>query len=104
MAASSSRSSSTMACKAVAVAESRRLSGTAVAPGGIFGLQGEQPFDRVVPALYAGAPVERPPIADNRRWLIGLAARAVASLAFGVAERVLTFVAATSGHGWISVT
>jgi hypothetical protein len=67
-------------------------------------LQGEQPRDRVVPALYAGAPVERPPIADNRRWLIGLAARAVASLAFGVAERVLTFGMATSGHDWISVT
>jgi hypothetical protein len=38
------------------------------------------------------------------RWLIGLAAPAVSSLAFGVAERVLTFGMATSWHGWISVT
>jgi hypothetical protein len=54
--------------------------------------------------LYAGAPVEGPPIADDRRWLIGLAALAVSSLAFGVAERVLTSGMTTSGHDWISVT
>jgi hypothetical protein len=48
--------------------------------------------------LKAGAPVDRPPISDDRRWLIGLAALAVSSLAFGVAERVLTFGMTTSGH------
>jgi len=67
-------------------------------------LQGEQPRDRFVPLLKAGAPVDRPPTSDDRRWLISLASFSVASLAFGVAERVLTFGAATSGHGWISVT
>ena len=75
-----------------------------LAPGVIFGLQASQSCDRVVPALYAGAPVDGPPIADDRCWLIGLAARAVASLAFGVAERVFTFGLSTSGHGSISVT
>jgi len=53
-------------------------------------LQGDKPGDRVVPALCAGAPVGWPPVANHRRWLLGLAARAVARLAFGVAERVLT--------------
>ena len=89
-----------MACRAVGgggVAQTVRQS---VVPGGIFGLQGEQLGDRVVPALWAGAPVGWPPVADDRRWLIGFAARAVAGLAFGVAERVLTFGLSASGHGW----
>ena len=75
-----------------------------VAPGGIFGLQGEQPGDQVVPALRAGAPVDWPPIADSRCWLVGPAACAVASLAFGVAECVLAFGDSASGHDGISVT
>src|SRR5208282_3652309 len=75
-----------------------------VVPGGVFGLQGEQPGDQVVPALRAGAPVDCPPIADGRCWLVGLAACAVASLAFGVGECVLTFGGSASGHGGISVT
>ena len=53
--------------------------------------------------MQAGAPFDRPPISDDRRWLIG-PSLAVASLAFGVVERVLAFGAATSGHGWNSVT
>jgi hypothetical protein len=52
----------------------------------------------------AGASVNWPPVADDRSWLVGLAARAVAGLAFGVAGCVLTFGVATSGHGRISVT
>ena len=36
-----------VACKAAAVGVSRRLSGKAVVPGGVFGLQGEEPGDRV---------------------------------------------------------
>ena len=75
-----------------------------VVPGGIFGLQAEQSCDRVVPALRAGAPVDWPPIADDRCCLFGITARSVASLAFGVAERVLTFGLLASGHGSISVT
>ena len=76
----------------------------AVVPGGVFGLQGEQPGDEVISAPRAGASVDWPPIADGRCWLVGLAACAVASLAFGVAECVLTFGGSTSGHGGISVT
>jgi hypothetical protein len=69
-----------------------------VIPGGVFGLQGDKPGDCVVPALCAGAPVGWPPIADYRRWLLVLAARAIARLAFGVAERVLTFGLSASWH------
>jgi hypothetical protein len=75
-----------------------------VKPGGVFSLQGDQPGNSVVPALCAGAPVGWPPIADHRRWLLGLASRTMAGLAFGVAERVLTFGLSASGHGLISVT
>jgi hypothetical protein len=74
-----------------------------VVPGGVLRLQPEQPGDQVVPALQAGAPVDWPSIADDRRWL-GLAARAVARLAFGAAECVFTFGDSASGHGGISVT
>ena len=38
--------------------------GQGVVPGGVFGLQGEQFGDDVVPALWPGAPVGRPPIAN----------------------------------------
>jgi len=69
-----------------------------IVPGGVFGLQGDKPGDCVVPALCAGAPVGWPPIADYRRWLLVLAARAIARLAFGVAERVLTFGLSASWH------
>ena len=39
-----------------------------VVPDGVFGLQGEQSSDRVLPALRAGALVDRPPIADDGRF------------------------------------
>jgi hypothetical protein len=74
-----------------------------VVPGGVFGLQGDKPGDRVVPALFAGAPVGWPPLANHRRWLLGLTARAVTRLAFGVAERVLTFGLSAFGHGLSTV-
>jgi hypothetical protein len=54
-----------------------------VIPGRIFGLQGDQRCNGVVPALQAGAPIGWPPITNNRRWLVGLTARAIAGLAFG---------------------
>ena len=73
-------------------------------PGVIFGFQADRSCDRVVPALRSCASVSWPPVADNRCCLLGITARAIASLAFGVAERVFAFGAATSGHGWISVT
>src|SRR5271166_3596646 len=53
-----------------------------VVPGGVFGLQGEQPGDQVVPALRAGAPVDWPPASDDGCCLVGFAARAIAGLAF----------------------
>ncbi len=74
-----------------------------VIPGGVFGLQGDQPGDRVVPTLCARAPVGWPPVADHRGWLWGFVARAIASLAFGVAERVLTFGVSASGHSLSTV-
>jgi hypothetical protein len=69
-----------------------------VIPGGVFGLQCDQPGDRVMPALRAGTPVGWAPVADDRRGLLGFATRAVTCLAFGVAERVLTFGLSASGH------
>jgi hypothetical protein len=75
-----------------------------VVPDGVFGLQGEQSSDSVLPALRAGAPVDRPPIADDGRRPRSLAASTIARLAFGVAEWVLTFGMSASWHGGISVT
>jgi hypothetical protein len=80
-----------------------QIVGQDVIPGGVFSLQGDKSGDRIVPALRAGAPVSGPPIADRRRWLLGLASRAITRLAFGVAERVLTFGLSASGHGLSTV-
>jgi hypothetical protein len=74
-----------------------------VIPGGVFGLQGDQSGNRVVPALSAGSPVGRPSVADYRGWLLGLASRTMAGLAFGVAEGVLTFGLSASWHGLFTV-
>jgi hypothetical protein len=40
--------------------------GQGVAPGGVFGLQGEQFGDGVVPSLWSGASIGRSAIADQR--------------------------------------
>ncbi len=72
-------------------------------PGVIFGFQADQSCDRVVPALHSCAPVSWPPVADNRCCLLGITARSIASLAFGVAERTFTF-RLLAGHGSTSVT
>src|ERR1019366_2199535 len=66
-------------CRGGGVAETVRRG---VVPGDLFGSQGDQPSDSVVPALCECAPVGWPPIADDRRCLLGLAVRAIASLAF----------------------
>src|SRR3954452_2492951 len=68
-----------------------QIVGQDVIPGGGLSLQGDQPGNGCVPALCTVAPVGWTPIADHRRWLLGLASRAITRLAFGVAERVLTF-------------
>src|SRR5271154_2211377 len=60
-----------------------------VAPGGVFGLQGEQLGDGIAPALWPGASVGRSSIVDHRHRLLHLVAGAIAGLAFGVAKRVL---------------
>ncbi len=70
-----------------------------VIPGRIFGLQVDQHGNGIVPALQAGAPIGWPPVTNNRRCLVGLVARAMAGLAFGIAEWVFAFGFATSGHG-----
>jgi hypothetical protein len=43
-----------------------KIIGQGVAPGGVFGLQGEQFGDGVVPSLWSGASVGRSAIADQR--------------------------------------
>jgi hypothetical protein len=74
-----------------------------VIPGGVFRLQGDQLSNSVVPTPCAGSPVGWPSVADHRHWLLGLASRTMAGLAFGVAERVLTFGLSASGHGLSTV-
>jgi hypothetical protein len=78
--------------------------GQGVAPGGVFGLQGEQFGDGVVPSLRSGAPVRRAAIADAGWRLLGLATSAITGLSFGVAEGVVTFRLSASWHGLFSVT
>ena len=78
--------------------------GQGVAPGGVFGLQGEQFGDGVVPSLRSGASVRRAVIADADWHLLGLATSAILSLSFGVAEGVVTFRLAASWHCVFSVT
>src|SRR6185312_4648046 len=80
--------------------------GQGVVPGDEFSLQGKQFSDGVVPALWPGAPIGRPPIADpddGARAII-FVARTVAGLSFGIAEGGFTFGLATSWHGLFSVT
>ncbi len=73
--------------------------GQSLAPGSVFGLQGEQLGDGVAPALWSGAPVGRAPVAEHGRGLLGLAAGTTASLAFGIAEGVFPLGRSASGHG-----
>jgi hypothetical protein len=40
--------------------------GQGVVPGGVFGLQGEQFGDRIMPSLWSGASIRRSAIADQR--------------------------------------
>ena len=63
--------------------------GQRVVPGGILGLQRDQPGDGVVPALSSGPSVRRPTVTDLGKRLLGLAAGAISRLSFGVAEGVL---------------
>ena len=78
--------------------------GQGVAPGGVFGLQGEQFGDGVVPSLWSGASIRRSAIADQRWRLLGLPTGAISGLSFGVAEGVVTCRLAASWHGVFSVT
>jgi hypothetical protein len=78
--------------------------GQSVAPSGVFGLQGEQFRDRVVPSLWSGASIHRSPIADPRWRLLGWPTGAILGLSFGVAEGVVTCWLAASWHSAFSVT
>ena len=69
-----------------------------IGPGSVFGLQGEQLGDGVVPALRPAAAVGRPAIADSSSRLLGLAG-AVAGLAFGIGERLATLCQQIFRHG-----
>jgi hypothetical protein len=75
-----------------------------VMPGGILGLQRDQLGDGVVPTLGSGPSVRRPAVTDLGERLLGLAADAISSLSFGVAEGVLAIGLATCGHAPFSVT
>jgi hypothetical protein len=78
--------------------------GQGVAPGGVFGLQGEQFGDGVTPSLWSGASVHWSAIADLWRRLLGLATSTISGLSFGVSESVVTCRLAASRHGVFSVT
>ena len=78
--------------------------GQSVAPSGVFGLQGEQFGDGVVPSLRSGASVRWPAMADAGWRVLGLATSAISGLSFGVAESVVTFRLSASWHGVFSVT
>src|SRR3954471_14666751 len=78
--------------------------GQCVVPGGLLGLQRDQPGDRVIPALSSGPPVRRPTVADLRERLLGLAAGAISRLSFGVAEGVFASGLTTLWHALFSVT
>jgi len=73
--------------------------GQGFGPGGVFGLQGEEFGDGVVPALGTGPPVGGPAIADDGAGLVGLTGP-IAGLAFGIAERVSAFRLWVFRHGW----
>ena len=73
-------------------------------PSDILGLQLDQPGDGVVPTLSSGPSVRRPTVTDLGKRLDGLAAGAISSLSFGVAEGVLANWLATSWHALFSVT
>src|ERR1700730_8072054 len=78
--------------------------GQGVAPSCVFGLQGEQFGDGVVPSLRSGASVRWPAVADAGWRVLGLATSAISGLSFGVAESVVTFRLSASWHGVFSVT
>jgi hypothetical protein len=78
-----------------AVAEAVRQG---VAPGGVFGLQGEQFGDCVTPSLWSGASIRRSAIADRWWRLLGLPTGTISGLSFGVAEGVVTCRQAASWH------
>jgi hypothetical protein len=73
--------------------------GRCVSPGGVFGLQGEQFGDRIVPSLWSGTSIRRSAITDQRCRLPGVPAGAISGLSFGVAEGVITCRLAASWHG-----
>jgi hypothetical protein len=102
---SSVRSSSAMALTASAVVVSRNPSGKA-SNQAVYSACSASSSATAVPALWPGAPVGRPPIAnpDDRGRVIDFVARAVARLSFGVTEGGLTFGLAASWRGLFSVT
>ena len=92
-----------MACKAAAVAESRRLSGKASYQAAYSACSASSPATPRRTNAASESAGRLAAIADGRCWLVDLAACAVASLAFGAAECVLTFRSSAFGYGGISV-
>lgn len=75
-----------------------------LAPGSVFGLEGEEFGDRITPSLRSGASIDGPAIADQGSYLLVLPTGAIPCLSFGVAESVAPLRAAASWHGVSSVT
>ena len=104
MVASSSRSRSTIACRAWAVAESLEAGRQRGKPGGILGLKCEEFAGRGTPALRATAAGGldrrrgRAAGANRHGWLLRALACAMAGLALGVAQYMLALRRATSRH------
>jgi hypothetical protein len=78
--------------------------GERLEPGDVVGLQGEEFFDGISPALRAGAAIGGTTISDEGLTLLVLVAGAVAGLALGVGEGVVALGFAASWHGLFSVT
>jgi hypothetical protein len=78
--------------------------GQRIIPTDILSLQRDQPGDGVVPTLSSGPSVRRPTVTDLGERLLGLAASAISSLSFGVAEGVLAIGLAICRHALFFVT
>jgi hypothetical protein len=66
-----------------------------IMPTAILSMERDQPGDGVVPTLRSGPSVRRPTVTDLGERLLGLAASAISSLSFGVAESVFDIGLAT---------
>jgi hypothetical protein len=67
-------------------------------------LHGDQLGGRVVPSLWAAAPVRGAAVTDGGRGFVSLMARAPEGLTFSVADRLVSLGFSASWHDLTSVT